>query len=68
MFQKRKGLKLASKVRAEHESANLSFRELATEWQCLTNQTNRRDEGRAAGPPRSTRVEREVRPQFVGPR
>src|SRR5207244_8326312 len=28
----------------------------------LTNQANRRDEGRAAGPPRSVRVEREVRP------
>jgi hypothetical protein len=27
----------------------------------LTNQANRRDEGRAAGPPRSVRVEREVR-------
>jgi hypothetical protein len=28
---------------------------------CLTNQANRRDDGRAAGPPRSVRVEREVR-------
>src|SRR5205814_1589484 len=27
----------------------------------LTNQANRRDEGRAEGPPRSVRVEREVR-------
>src|ERR1700693_3820742 len=31
---------------------------------CLTNQANRRDDGRAAGPPRSVRVEREVRPQI----
>ena len=31
----------------------------------LTNQANRRDEGRAVGPPRSVRVEREVRPHFL---
>src|SRR5205823_2214288 len=31
-------------------------------WKGLTNQANRRDEGRAEGPPRSVRVERVVRP------
>src|SRR5438874_2495306 len=38
--------------------AHMIRRRVALRW--LTNQANRRDDGRAVGPPRSVRVEREV--------
>ena len=36
-----------------------------THGHCLTNQANRRDEGRREAPPRSVRVEREVRARWA---